>query len=175
MAVDMFLKLDGVTGESKDKVHSKEIDILVWSWGMTNDGSAQVGGGAGSGKVNVQDISIDTRRTPASGRFFAPGNSSIFQVIESESRLCHRENSFFKVVFAAPNPGQTKASHFHQNMADGLKELIFIRGVNERVVTLIKSLEDPVQPAEFLPAGTDRIFGLLSIGVFLRHVSLVQH
>ena len=58
MAVDMFLKLDGVTGESKDKVHSKEIDVLVWSWGMTNDGSAQIGGGAGSGKVNVQDIAI---------------------------------------------------------------------------------------------------------------------
>src|SRR5271166_2791976 len=58
MAVDMFLKLDGVTGESKDKVHSKDIDVLVWSWGMRNDGSAQVGGGAGSGKVNVQDIAI---------------------------------------------------------------------------------------------------------------------
>jgi type VI protein secretion system component Hcp len=28
MAIDMFLKLDGVAGESKDKVHSKEIDVL---------------------------------------------------------------------------------------------------------------------------------------------------
>jgi type VI secretion system secreted protein Hcp len=40
MAVDMFLKLDGVNGESKDKVHGKEIDVLSWSWGMTNSGSA---------------------------------------------------------------------------------------------------------------------------------------
>jgi type VI secretion system secreted protein Hcp len=58
MAVDMFLKLDGVDGESKDKTHKKDIDILSWSWGMSNSGSAHVGGGAGSGKVNVQDVSV---------------------------------------------------------------------------------------------------------------------
>jgi type VI secretion system secreted protein Hcp len=58
MAIDMFLKLDGVTGEAKDKVHGKEIDVLSWSWGMTNEGSAHSGGDAGSGKVNVQDVSV---------------------------------------------------------------------------------------------------------------------
>jgi type VI secretion system secreted protein Hcp len=58
MAVDMFLKLEGVNGESKDKAHTKEIDILSWSWGMSNSGSAHVGGGAGSGKVSVQDLSV---------------------------------------------------------------------------------------------------------------------
>jgi type VI secretion system secreted protein Hcp len=58
MAVDMFLKLDGVEGESKDKKHPKEIDVLAWSWGMSNSGSAHVGGGAGVGKANVQDVSV---------------------------------------------------------------------------------------------------------------------
>jgi type VI secretion system secreted protein Hcp len=57
MAIGIFLKLDGVVGESKDNVHSKKIDVLSWSWGMANSGSAHVGGGAGSGKVNVQDVS----------------------------------------------------------------------------------------------------------------------
>jgi hypothetical protein len=33
MAVDMFLKVSGVAGESKDKVHTEEIDVLSWSWG----------------------------------------------------------------------------------------------------------------------------------------------
>jgi type VI secretion system secreted protein Hcp len=33
MAVDMFLKVSRATGESKDKVHTKEIDVLSWSWG----------------------------------------------------------------------------------------------------------------------------------------------
>ena len=58
MAVDMFLKINGVDGESKDKSHPMEIDVLAWSWGASNSGSAHVGGGAGAGKVNVQDISV---------------------------------------------------------------------------------------------------------------------
>ena len=32
-AVDMFLKVDGVAGESQDSDHRDEIDILAWSWG----------------------------------------------------------------------------------------------------------------------------------------------
>ncbi len=58
MAVDMFLKLNGIEGESRDKTHAKQIDILAWSWGMSNSGTAHMGGGAGAGKVNVQDISV---------------------------------------------------------------------------------------------------------------------
>ena len=58
MAVDMFLKIDGVKGESEDQAHTQEIDVFSWSWGMSNSGSAHVGGGAGSGKVNVQDLSV---------------------------------------------------------------------------------------------------------------------
>lgn len=58
MAVDMFLKIATVDGESRDKAHGKEIDVLAWSWGMSNSGSAHVGGGAGAGKVNVQDLSV---------------------------------------------------------------------------------------------------------------------
>jgi type VI secretion system secreted protein Hcp len=58
MAVDMFLKIATVDGESRDSKHGKEIDVLAWSWGMSNSGSAHVGGGAGAGKVNVQDLSV---------------------------------------------------------------------------------------------------------------------
>lgn len=60
MAVDMFLKIEGedVKGESRDSVHAEEIDVLAWSWGMTQSGSFHLGAGGGAGKVNVQDISI---------------------------------------------------------------------------------------------------------------------
>ncbi len=58
MAVDIFLKIKGVDGESDDSKHKKEIDVLAWSWGLSNSGSAHVGGGAGAGKVNVQDLSF---------------------------------------------------------------------------------------------------------------------
>jgi type VI secretion system secreted protein Hcp len=58
MAVDMFLKLTGINGEAKDSIHKDEIDVLAWSWGESNSGTAHMGGGSGAGKVNVQDISL---------------------------------------------------------------------------------------------------------------------
>src|SRR2546429_9130450 len=58
MAVDMFMKIGALKGESKDSKHKGEIDVLAWSWGASNSGSAHVGGGAGAGKVNVQDLSF---------------------------------------------------------------------------------------------------------------------
>ena len=58
MAVDMFIKIDGIDGESKDGTHKDEIDVLAWSWGMSQSATTHIGGGGGSGKVNVQDISF---------------------------------------------------------------------------------------------------------------------
>ena len=58
MAVDMFLKLDGIKGESKDHKHKDEIHIESFSWGMNQTGAHGVGGGGGAGKVQVHDISI---------------------------------------------------------------------------------------------------------------------
>lgn len=58
MAVDMFLKMDTLAGESVDKTHKGEIQILAFSFGATQSGTTHVGGGGGSGKVNFQDISF---------------------------------------------------------------------------------------------------------------------
>jgi type VI secretion system secreted protein Hcp len=58
MAVDMFIKIGDLKGESKDSTHKQQIDVLAWSWGLSNSGSAHMGGGAGAGKVNVQDLSF---------------------------------------------------------------------------------------------------------------------
>jgi type VI secretion system secreted protein Hcp len=60
MAVDMFLELDKINGETNDKVYGpkKAIDILAWSWGMSQSGSFHVGGGGGAGKANFQDLSV---------------------------------------------------------------------------------------------------------------------
>ena len=58
MAVDMFFKIKDVEGESADDKHKKEIDVLAWSWGVSQSGTSHMGGGAGSGKVNVQDLSF---------------------------------------------------------------------------------------------------------------------
>jgi type VI secretion system secreted protein Hcp len=58
MAVDMFIKIGDLKGESVDDKHKEEIDVLAWSWGMSQSGTTHLGTGAGAGKVNVQDVSF---------------------------------------------------------------------------------------------------------------------
>jgi type VI secretion system secreted protein Hcp len=58
MAMDQFIKIGDINGESKDHKHKESIDVLAWSWGASNSGTAHVGGGQGAGKVNVNDLSF---------------------------------------------------------------------------------------------------------------------
>lgn len=57
MAVDMFIKIDGIDGESTAQKHKGEIELLSFSWGITNKVS-NTGGGGGAGKPVVQDFTI---------------------------------------------------------------------------------------------------------------------
>jgi type VI protein secretion system component Hcp len=50
MALDMFLNIKGAAGESRNKAHGKEIDVLAWSWGVSNNGSTHVGGAGADGE-----------------------------------------------------------------------------------------------------------------------------
>lgn len=54
---DIFLKLDGIPGESADSKHKGELDILSWSFGISQPGSMATGGGGGLGKASFQDLS----------------------------------------------------------------------------------------------------------------------
>ncbi len=74
MAVDMFIKIGDFKGESVDKKKEDWIDVLAWSWGLSNSGTTHQGGGGGAialhvvdggqgggggaGKANVQDLSF---------------------------------------------------------------------------------------------------------------------
>ena len=58
MAVDMFIKIGDIKGESVDSKHAGEVDVLAWSWGLSQSGTTHTGGGGGAGKVSVQDLSF---------------------------------------------------------------------------------------------------------------------
>ena len=58
MSQDMFLKIEGINGESQDAKHKGEIDVLSWSWGASQSATTHMGGGGGSGKVSFQDIHV---------------------------------------------------------------------------------------------------------------------
>ena len=65
-AVDYFLKIDGIKGESPDSKHKDEIQLESWSWGESNSGSHAAGGGGGAGKVVMQDFHFTMGNNAAS-------------------------------------------------------------------------------------------------------------
>jgi type VI secretion system secreted protein Hcp len=70
MAVDYFLQIAGVEGESTDAKHKGWIDVDSWSWGETQPTPPAGGGGGGAGKVQIQDFHFTTRVSKASPKLF---------------------------------------------------------------------------------------------------------
>lgn len=58
MAIDIFAKIGDIKGESLDSKHKDEIEVLSFSWGVSNPASHGTGGGGGAGKATFQDLSI---------------------------------------------------------------------------------------------------------------------
>ncbi|PAK16012.1 Hcp family type VI secretion system effector [Burkholderia ubonensis] len=56
MSNDIFIKIDGIEGESKDAKHKNEIDISSWRWGMDQRADMHSGSGGGAGKASVTDL-----------------------------------------------------------------------------------------------------------------------
>lgn len=69
-AVDYFLNIDGIKGESHDDKHKEEIDIESWSWGEHQMGTHAGQGGGGAGKVSVQDFNFVCKVNKASPMLF---------------------------------------------------------------------------------------------------------
>ena len=66
MASDIFAKIGDIKGESLDDKHKDEIEVLSWSWGVTNARPASAGGGAGAGKASFHDLSFTHKIDKAS-------------------------------------------------------------------------------------------------------------
>jgi type VI secretion system secreted protein Hcp len=58
MAIDSFLKLGTLKGESVVKGFEDQMQILSWGWGMTQTGTTHSASGGGAGKVDVQDLHV---------------------------------------------------------------------------------------------------------------------
>ena len=58
MASDIFAKIGDIKGESLDDKHKGEIEVLSWSWGVSNAGEMRGGSGGGEGKASFRDLSF---------------------------------------------------------------------------------------------------------------------
>ena len=57
MPLRMFLKIDGIEGESNAQGHVNEIDILSFTWAAAN-AAGSAGAGAGAGKVTFENATM---------------------------------------------------------------------------------------------------------------------
>jgi type VI secretion system secreted protein Hcp len=58
MASDIFAKIGDIKGGSLDDKHKDEIEVLSWSWGVTNNGGMGGGSGGGAGKASFHDLAF---------------------------------------------------------------------------------------------------------------------
>lgn len=71
MAIDMYLKLATVDGESTDAGHAGEIDLLSYSFAANQTGTSHTGSGSGAGRVSIHDLTITKVADKASPTLFA--------------------------------------------------------------------------------------------------------
>ena len=69
MASDYLLQIEGIKGEAQAHGHKGEIEVLSFSWGVSNSGASN-GGGGGAGKVQITDFSIVKYLDSASPQLF---------------------------------------------------------------------------------------------------------
>ena len=70
-AVEMFLKIQGIIGESTVAGHQGEIELDSFSIGATNTGTAGTGTGGGEGKVTFQDFHFNSKIGKHTPQIFA--------------------------------------------------------------------------------------------------------
>lgn len=105
MTADMFLKIDDIKGESQDAKHKDEIEVLSWTWGMVQPGSAHSGSGAGAGKIDVRDLTFIKyldRSTP------------------NLIKLCCTGKHFAKATLVVRKAGGTPVEWFRVVLTNGL-------------------------------------------------------
>ena len=100
---DIFLSVKGarsgqIKGESQDSVHSKEIDVVSWSWGM--QGRPALGGGGASGKAIVHELKIIKRVDSASTPLMSAlrSNELITKAVLTQRKAGKTALEFLKVT-----------------------------------------------------------------------------
>ena len=58
MASDIFAKIGDIKGESLDAKHKDEVEVLSWSWGVSQSAPGTQGGGGGAGKASFNDFNF---------------------------------------------------------------------------------------------------------------------
>jgi type VI secretion system secreted protein Hcp len=58
MAIALYMKVDGATGESKNKGFEDQTEIMSFHWGVSQPTTIGYGGGGGAGKASFADLTV---------------------------------------------------------------------------------------------------------------------
>ena len=101
---DMFLKVEGIDGESRDEAHKSEIDIFSYDFGVLNSGSVRNGDGSGGlGKAALRDLKITKKVDNASPGLFA---------------ACCTNRHFSKVILTVRKAGENPLEYLVVTLYD---------------------------------------------------------
>lgn len=102
MAVDYFLKIDGIEGDSQDDAHKGEIELIAYDWTETQSGSFAQGGGGGAGKVNMENFEFYMHTCKASPKLmlFCANGKHIKSVTLTCRKAGEGQHDFYSVVLS---------------------------------------------------------------------------
>lgn len=157
MAVDMFLKIEGIDGESTDDKHKKEIEVLSFSWGVSQhrSASASSAGSLSAQRADFSDFSIVKAIDAASPKLLlACCDGTHLKSVRLElcraggDKQAYMEYKFTDVLVTSFRPGGR-----HESETLPLEEVSFAFGKAEWAYTQTKV--EGGRAAGRVPAGWD--------------------
>jgi type VI secretion system secreted protein Hcp len=102
MAVDYFMKIEGIEGESEDDKHKNEIQLSSFQWQENQTGTFAQGNGGGAGKVQMQNLEIQCPVSKASPKLMLACATG--QHIPSAILTCRKagggQQEFYKITLS---------------------------------------------------------------------------
>ena len=100
MATDIFLKIDGMKGEATDVNHKDEVELLGWSWGVSEALISSGAGGIVGGTPKIGNFVVSKHLDKASPRLLEACLTAkhINEVVLTQRRAAGGKFSFLTIT-----------------------------------------------------------------------------
>ncbi|MDR0700858.1 MAG: type VI secretion system tube protein Hcp [Azoarcus sp.] len=122
---DFYIRIEGISGESKDSKHKGWIDALNFSYGVSQSSSMFIGGGGGVGKASFDALSFThyvDRATPnllqycAAGKHVPTVEVSACKAGDGSQEYMHITFTDCLITSAGPK-GSTEDARIHESVS----------------------------------------------------------
>ncbi|QYD69439.1 type VI secretion system tube protein Hcp [Paraburkholderia edwinii] len=137
MAQDIFIKINGIDGESQDASHKNEIEVRNWTWEISQQSMMHMGSGGGAGKATIEDLSFEhlvDRASPNLMKYCLTGKH-IDQAVLTVRKAGGNPLEYLKITMS--DVLVTRVHPSGSNSENGIRELVrlsFSRVKQEYVV-----------------------------------------